>query len=30
VVEYSSLPEIIFLLKHRFSPLVKHSQERGG
>ena len=30
VVEYSSLPEIIFLLKHRFAPLVKHSQERGG
>jgi len=30
VVEYSTLPEIIFLLKHRFSPLIKHSQERGG
>ncbi|OPX23938.1 MAG: hypothetical protein B1H03_00060 [Planctomycetales bacterium 4484_113] len=30
IVEYSALPEIIFLLKHRFSPLVKHTQERGG
>ncbi len=30
VIEYSTLPEIIFLLKHRFSPLIKHSQERGG
>jgi hypothetical protein len=30
IVEYSTLPEIIFLLKHRFSPLIKHTQERGG
>ncbi len=30
IVEYSSLPEIIFLLKHRFSPFIKHSQERGA
>lgn len=29
IIEYSALPEIIFLLKHRFSPMVKHSQERG-
>jgi hypothetical protein len=30
IVEYDSLPEIIFLLKHRFSPLIKHAQEREG
>ena len=30
IVEYSTLPEIIFLLKHRFSPLIKRTQERGG
>ncbi len=29
IVEYATLPEIIFLLKHRFAPLVKHSQERS-
>ncbi len=29
VVEYDSISEIIFLLKHRFSPFVKRSQERG-
>jgi len=30
IVEYAALPEVIFLLKHRFSSLVKRSQERGG
>lgn len=30
IVEYSTLPEIIFLLKHHFSPYIKHSQERGA
>lgn len=28
IVEYTNLPEIIFLLKHRFSPLIKRAQER--
>jgi len=30
VLEYSTLPEIVFLLKHRFSSLVKHTQGRSG
>ncbi len=28
ILEYSNLSEIIFLLKSRFSPFIKHSQER--
>jgi len=28
VIEYSSIQEIVFLLKHHFSPFVKRSQER--
>ncbi len=30
IVEYANLPEIMFLLKHRFSPLIKRAQEREG